>query len=310
MFITYPVRFQGVRRLDLIPCHGTDNRSRSNSNSSYTQTELESIRKDEDDAFEWLEQQKNDEKEENEEGINVNKNAKKISPPEDEKNINDNENNENKSTKAVIRRNAALEFSLYLDENSTVDLYLELVSGVKKEIFEDDITVTANLIESKAENKDNNGGGNSNNGDSNGSNHNNTQNTQNKKTKFDSIDSDTCGNATKKRKIEDNVSTDILYNTTEDADITDLENSKTKLMEKISTAENNENSQKNTLCYNPKYFDKETHVRLLSMYEQAESQLNSLVMSEGMLMLMGYPGCDGEEGNHMYLLLLELMWPG
>ena len=53
----------GVKRLDLIPSHGFDSRERSNSNSSYTQHELEGIRRDEEEAFEWLEQQKKEEKE-------------------------------------------------------------------------------------------------------------------------------------------------------------------------------------------------------------------------------------------------------
>ena len=69
-------------------------------------------------------------------------------------------------------------------------------------------------------------------------------------------------------------------------------------------------SKNNSCSYNSKFLDKETHLRLFSMYEQCKGEsLESLVLSDNMLMLMGYPGCDGEEGTcYIFFILLFILF--
>ena len=151
---------------------------------------------------------------------------------------------------------------------------------------------------------------------------NGTKNT-NKKTKFDSIQStsDTSyENTPKKRKLCDDISTHILYHTERTEEVsTDLDKLKNTILnntdvplssvvlcngvvEKNNSVKNDK--EENSFCYNPKYFDNETHVRLSAMYARCEGvPLDSLVLSEEMLMLMGYPGCDWEEGYSFFCVL-------
>ena len=180
------------------------------------------------------------------------------------------------------QRNSGLEFSLYLDEATTADLYLQLISGVQKENFDDEIITKETTNE----------------------NHNYLLNNDNDVKKHESCDNNDNEN-TKKAKIENNfpISVDKISSKKQKMmeslpthtifDVTENKNGTKSETEILSTERKN-----NSCSYNSKFLDKETHLRLFSMYEQCKGEnLESLVLSENMLMLMGYPGCDGEEGT-------------
>ena len=204
-----------------------------------------------------------------------------------------------------IQRNSGLEFSLYLDETSTADLYLQLISGVQKEKFNNEIiieeTITKNcnyLI------NDNNDGIKNKNSDDdkNNDSYDSDNNKSTKKAKLENIFPFSIDkNLPKKRKIIESIPTHTIFDLIENKNENKNE---TKKLSEISSSEN-----KNDF-YSSKFLDKETHVRLCGMYEQCKGEsLESLVLSDNMLMLMGYPGCDGEEGTcYIFFILLFLLF--
>ena len=238
----------------------------------------------------------------------------------------DSQNNEEQGRERCsdrIQRNAGLEFSLFLDENSTVDLYLQLISGVKKEKYDDDIIKENSVVlcDNKqmsnytinnrnnrnndindSNNNNNNNNSNDNNNDNNNDNDNdsNTDNDINnendhdknkiKKTKFETKSCfDVEENLPKKKKLIGTLSTESLLN---------LNKINENKINSSETAIANDLSVNKNILYNSKYLDKVTHVRLSGMYEQCKGKnLESLLLSPRMLMLMGYPGHDGEEGT-------------
>jgi hypothetical protein len=191
-------------------------------------------------------------------------------------------------TKENTVRNGGLEFSLYLDDSSTVDLYLELNSGIEKENdfcgnleSSSNSSSTISLSDEGAAIK------------------------CSKKKKFDdSENTETQKIPYKKQKTEKTVSTHTIFSSTESSETSvrndivassgidmHLIKEKQKLLENISDYFQNGNPS-----YNSKYLDKETKERLTVLYSTGAG-LDSLVLSDGMLMLMGYPGYDGEEGS-------------
>jgi hypothetical protein len=222
-------------------------------------------------------------KNENENGLIGSKNS--ISPQNDI------------GTKENAVRNGGLEFSLYLDDSSTVDLYLELNSGVEKEIdYSDNLENSSNKSSMVSLSDE-------------------TASVKNtKKNKFeDSKDSETqIVIPYKKQKTEKTIGTHTTFSTIENDTVgsrNDDDSSsnmdailvveKQKLLDNITDYFQNSNPS-----YNSKYLDKKTKERLTVLYNACTGVgLESLVLSDGMLMLMGYPGCDGEEGTVIFQFL-------
>jgi hypothetical protein len=190
-------------------------------------------------------------------------------------------------------RNGGLEFSLYLDDSSTVDLYLELNSGVEKEIDICDLLKNSSNSYSTVSLSDESAA---------------VKNT--KKNKFeDSENTETHKILYKKQKTEKLISTHTIFSATENSETSVINNNlassntdsqlveeKQKLLDNISGYFENGDSS-----YYSKYFDIETKERLTVLYSACTGAgLESLVLSDGMLMLMGYPGCDGEEGAQTF----------
>ena len=200
-------------------------------------------------------------------------------------------------TKENTVRNGGLEFSLYLDDSSTVDLYLELNSGVEKETDYGDNLENSSNQSSMVSLSDEIAP---------------VKNT--KKNKFeDSKDSETQKAIPyKKQKTEKTIGTHTTFSTIENGTISDRNDDvsssnmdailvveKQKLLDNITDYFQNSNPS-----YNSKYLDKETKERLTVLYNACTGvSLESLVLSDGMLMLMGYPGCDGEEGTVTFRFL-------
>ena len=170
------------------------------------------------------------------------------------------------------QRNSGLEFSLFLDEASTADLYLQLLSAVQKENFDNEIIMKETISENYSHllNDDNDVKKNE------SCNDNDDENT--KKAKIEnnfpiSVDK----NSSKKQNMMESLPTHTIFDVTENKNGT---KSETEILPR--------ESKNNSCSYNSKFLDKETHLRLFSMYEQCKGEnLESLVLSENMLMLMG-----------------------
>ena len=325
-FCFFHFYFQGVRRLDLVPSFDCMKRGRSDSNTSYVSDKIENDNIDI-NIDNNIDNNNNNNYNENIE-INENKNVEK------------NDKNDKIEKNKIVPRNGGLEFSLFLDEDSTVDLYLELLSGVKKECYDDNLvhesfssssgssgggsggeSGSVNVNNNAVTSKNSNGNNNDNNGNVNGS---SNGNHINNKTKFDHFEYNYDNQIIKKQKTTDSNCTHTLFNSPKkngneieneniigneiNGEIEKDKNHKNgnivpssgdfQNYEKTENNGNkNEENQEND-SYSSKFLDKETHVRLCGMYEQcAGVELECLVLSSDMLMLMGYPGCDGEEGE-------------
>lgn len=287
------------------------NDNNGNSNNGYLNSEEENafLQMEMDLEKEKENENENEKDDENDENENTEKS-------EFESKVSSNTNDAESSTQ--IGRNG-MEFSLFLDESSDADFYLVLQSGVEKEEkYEIDElashlpTIDQNnpmITKGDSEEKHSKCG---------------------KKNKFgsgyDEVEKEVedCRNASaKKQKTEvnsipthtifvtENESEQIKYNEMENSVEHDEKKSEITVIHSDSIDKIDSNIEididsDNALefyknansTYDSKYLDIATHKRLSDMFENCtEHTLNSLTLSDRMLTLMGYPGCDGEEGK-------------
>lgn len=269
-----------MHRLDLIPNkHFRSNSIISSSNSTSIEEEQAFL------SFE-KEERENEIKENNEnENENMDMNSKKIANTI----IENNKVEYNK--KETSRSYQGLEFSLYVDENSMVDLYLELIKGVEQENYSSNrgevVVVSSSNNDMSSNNSSYNGGS----GSINIDNISSSLSSKRNATSSNNNDNDSSINGqdaknnhpSKRQKTEsDN------YDKNGDNNIT-----------------SNKMAEKKGVKYHTKYYDIATYNKLYDLYMSCKGVLlDSLVLSEGMLALLGYH-LSVEEAGEWFICMCE-----